>query len=214
MAIIPLIYHLNTWAHFTVHFQYGLLWWSKRTRSLYHILLSIPQITEAQVFSPRAPVAPHQTVTDPVVRLWIHSKKKKRRHSARIQGRACECSAKVTNPNIYLTSADNVSFSRQQIDDFSFALVSPLRTEHHRHFVPGVAARALLSGRGGLTDVFVVFGRPGERHDGGGFSPFASRRLNCLQEWHCHICNFIADDVRARRTEVRSCARASCLQGC
>lgn len=81
MAIIPLIYYLNTWAHFTVHFQYGLLWWSKRTRSLYHILLSIPQITEAQVFSPRAPVAPHQTVTDPVVRLWIHSKKKKKTFS-------------------------------------------------------------------------------------------------------------------------------------
>lgn len=58
MAIIPLIYHLNTWAHFTVHFQYGLLWWSKRTRSLYHILLSIPQITEARVFTPSTCCAP------------------------------------------------------------------------------------------------------------------------------------------------------------
>lgn len=172
-----------------------------------------PNHRGTSVFTPSTCCAPPDG-DRPCREVMNSQQKKKRRHSARIQGRACECSAKVTNPNIYLTSADNVSFSRQQIDDFSFALVSPLRTEHHRHFVPGVAARALLSGRGGLTDVFVVFGRPGERHDGGGFSPFASRRLNCLQEWHCHICNFIADDVRARRTEVRSCARASCLQGC
>jgi len=61
---------------------------------------------------------------------------------------------------MYLTSADNVSFGRQQVDDFPFALVSPLRTEHHRHFVPRVGARALQPG--GLTRVFVVFRRPVE----------------------------------------------------
>lgn len=151
--------------------------------------------------------------TDPVVTLLTFFHRKQMTFSCAARTRVAML--KSQNPNIYLTSADNVSFGRQQIDDFPFALVSPLCTEHHRHFVPGVAARALLSGGGGLTHVFVVFcGRPGERHDGGGFRPSVSRRLIRVQEWHCHICNFIADDVSARRTQVRSCARASRLQGC
>lgn len=119
-------------------------------------------------------------------------------------------------PNIYLTSADNVCLSRQQIDDFPLALVAPLRTEHHRHFVPVVAARTLLSRRGRLVRGFVVFARPVEGHGGDGVSPFVSRRLNCLRclrGWHCHICTLIADDVRARRAQVRRCALTSCLQG-
>lgn len=111
--------------------------------------------------------------------------------------------SEITNPHIYLTSADNVGFGRQQIDDFPFALVSPLRTEHHRHFVPGVVARSLLSGGGGLTHVFVVFRGPAERHVVGGLSSPVSRRLRGLRERCCHICNFIADDVRARRAAVR-----------
>lgn len=96
--------------------------------------------------------------------------------------RTCPCggSSEITNPNIYLTSADNIRFGRQQIDDFPFALVSPLRAEHHRHFVPRVVARSLLSGYGGLIHVFLVFCRPGERHDGGGFSLPVSRRLSRL----------------------------------
>lgn len=102
-------------------------------------------------------------------------------------------------PNIYLTSADNVCLRGQQIDDFPLALVAPLRAEHHRHFVPVVAARTLLSGRGWLVGAFVVFARPVERHGGGGVSPFVSRRLNRVRGWHCHICTLIADDVRARR---------------
>ena len=126
--------------------------------------------------------------------------------SSNTRARPCECSSEITNPIIYLTSADDVSLSRQQIDHFSFALVSPLRTEHHRRFVPGVVTPSLLSGGRGLIHVFVVFGRPGERHDGGGLSLSVSRRLNRLREWHCHICNFIADDVRARRAAVRRCA--------
>lgn len=139
----------------------------------------------------------------------------KKWHSAVIQGHAsANASLKSRIQNIYLASAHDVGLGRQQIDDFSFALVSPLRAEHHRRLVPRVVARSLLSGRGGLIHVFVVFRRPGERHDGGGFSPSVSRRLKRLQEWHCHICNFIADDVRARRAEVRSCARTARLQGC
>lgn len=117
-------------------------------------------------------------------------------------------------PNIYLTSADNVCLSRQQIDDFPLALVAPLRTEHHRHFIPVVAAWTLLSRRGRLVRGFVVFARPVERHGGDGVSPFVSRRLNGLRGRHCHICTLTADDVRARRAQVRRCALTSCLQGC
>ena len=150
-----------------------------------------------------APVALHQTAAKYQIPeyLWIQ-----RKNGAKIQV--------IAYPNIYLASADEVGFGRQQIDHFSFALVSPLRAEHHRRLVPGVVARSLLTGRGGLIQVLVVFRRPGERHGGGGCSLSVSRRLNCPQEWHCHICNFIADDVRARRAgEVRRCARASRLQG-
>ena len=35
----------------------------------------------------------------------------------------------------YLASADQVGFSRQQINDFSFPLIPPLRSEHHRDFI-------------------------------------------------------------------------------
>lgn len=127
--------------------------------------------------------------------------------------RAVNVFSKITNPNVYLTSAHNVSFGCQQIDHFSFAFIAPLRTEHHRHFVPNVVARSLQSRRSGLIRVFVIFSRPGDRHVGGGFRLSVSRRLNPLQEWHCHICNSIAHDVRARRT-VRNCVQTSSFPGC
>lgn len=117
-----------------------------------------------------------------------------------------ECLAVTTNPNMYLASADDVSLGRQQVDDFSFALVSPLRTEHHRHLVPRVIARPLLPSRSGLIRVFVVFRRPAERHDSAGSRLSVSRGLNRLQQWHSHICNIISCDVRARRTQVKCVA--------
>lgn len=132
-----------------------------------------------------------------------------------------ECLAVITNPNMYLASADDVRLGRQQVDDFAFALVSPLRTEHHRHLVPRVITWSLLPGRGGLISVFVVFRRPAERHDGGGSRLSVSRGLNCLQQWHCHICNiiFLWCQSKTHTSEVRRRAfflggGLSCLQGC
>lgn len=105
----------------------------------------------------------------------------------------------------YLASADDVRLGRQQVYDFPFALVSPLRTEHHRRFVARVAARSLLPGRRGLVCVLVVFRRPAQRHVGGGSGLSVSGGLNRLQPWHGHICNIVSCDVRAGR------ARAKCV---
>lgn len=88
-------------------------------------------------------------------------------------------------PNIYLTSADKVRLSRQQVDHFPLALVAPLRTEHHRHFVPVVAPGTLLPRRGGLVRGFVVFARPVERHGGDGVSPSVSGRLKLSERGGC-----------------------------
>ena len=68
----------------------------------------------------------------------------------------------------YLAPADQVSLGRQHIDDFSFAFISPLRAEHDGRLVADVVPGPLEPGRGGrVIAAFVVFWRPGERHDGG-----------------------------------------------
>ena len=121
-----------------------------------------------------APVALHQPVVD-----RFHSDKKK-----------MACSSDKTNTrswpeltplirHVYLTSAHNVRLGRQQVDDLPFALVSPLRAEHHRHLVARIVTRSLLQpGGGGLAGVLVVFRRPGVRHDGAGCGLSARKRTN------------------------------------
>lgn len=110
----------------------------------------------------------------------------------------------IPNSDIYLASADNVSFGGQKVDNFPFSFVPPLRTENHCHLVPRVVAHSLLSTRWRLVLGFLLLGRPVERHNDACFSLSVSRRLSCLQERHCHICNFRRGDVRSRRTEIRS----------
>lgn len=57
----------------------------------YHVLSGIPQITEARMFSPWAPVAPHQTPTDPVRPLLPFFTENKW-HLAAMQGHEWQCS--------------------------------------------------------------------------------------------------------------------------
>lgn len=84
--------------------------------------------------------------------------------------------------HFYLTPAHDVGLGGQQVHHLALALVAPLRSQHHRHFVARVVAGALLSGRGGLARVFVLFGRPAERHDGGGCALSVSERRDCVCE--------------------------------
>lgn len=55
----------------------------------------------------------------------------------------------------HLTSADDVSLCGQQVHHFSFAFVSPLRPEHHGHFVARFCPRSFCPS-GGVFGVVVV----------------------------------------------------------
>lgn len=168
----------------------------------------IQQIANVQVFP--GPFSPPPSCRWQIQFSFVKSRRNKKTQSRTIK-RTRPRDARP-DANVYLTSADQVCLGRQQIHDFSLALVAPLRAEHHRHSVAVVAARTLLSRGGRLVRGSVVFARPVERH--GGVSPSVSRRLSCLRGWHFHICPLMADDVRARRAPVRRCALTSCLQGC
>lgn len=128
--------------------------------------------------------------------------------------------------HIYLASADNVGFGCQQVHHFPFALVAPLRAEHHGRLVPRVVPRPLLSRRAGRVRVFVRHGGDGDGGGDGGVGGGVSQgcsvsqgRLRRPRGCQCHICNLAGDDVTGGRdrNRARRCPRVRFplqLEGC